>query len=38
MVVGAQLYVPEMMLELRQGRPSKPPLITAPETFARRPS
>jgi hypothetical protein len=34
MVVGAQLYVPEMMLELREGRTPKAPLVNAPETFA----
>lgn len=34
MVAGVQLYVPEMMLELREGRAPKAPLAKAPETFA----
>lgn len=33
-VAGAQLYVPEMILELREGRPAKPPMTEAPATFA----
>lgn len=34
MVAGAQLYVPEMMLELREGRLARPPLTQAPDSFA----
>jgi DNA-binding transcriptional ArsR family regulator len=34
MAPGAQLYVPEMLLELREGRPAKPPYLQPPESFA----
>jgi hypothetical protein len=34
MVAGAQLYVPEMMLDLREARSAKPSLTQAPDTFA----
>ena len=34
MVAGSQLYVPEVMLELREGRPARRPGTQAPDTFA----
>lgn len=34
MTPGAQLYVPEMLLELREGRPAKPPHLQPPERFS----
>jgi DNA-binding MarR family transcriptional regulator len=34
MVPGAQLFIPEMLLELREGRPPKAPMLQAPQTFA----
>jgi len=34
MVPGAQLYVPEMLLEVTEGRVTKPPLAQAPEQLS----